>query len=358
MSESQSIGKRPLRSRSGVTIQDIARELNISHTTVSRALADSPKISAQTKLRVRKLVEELGYVPSASARVMRGGQSSLIGLVIPDLQNDFYASVAKTVADSLAARSMQLLLCVTDDDSDRELRELRTLLEARPSGIIIVPSATPRPETISLLKHVETVQLIRTSELLSAHSVVIDDREGVFLATKHLVSYGHRSIAYVGGDPVLSTGRNRLSGFENAMRESSLEPAAIALGPPRPEFARHAVTSMMAAKRKPTALVFGSAELTLGALQALHALRLQWPQDVSLVGYHDPAWFELTSHGITTVRLPVHDIAATAASVLLSRATGSAGRAPDSEQPVNIEFTPTLALRGSTAPYRKAESDN
>lgn len=351
------------RGGANITLQDIARALNISHTTVSRALADSPKISAETKQRVRNAVEQLGYVPSASARMMRGAPSTLIGLIVPDIQNDFYATVAKTVADSLAACSMQLLLCVTDDDSDRELRELRALLQTRPTGIIIVPTATLHAETATLLKHVQTVQLIRKHDRLAAPSVVVDDREGLMTATRHLLGYGHKRIAFVGGDATLSTGRNRLAGFEAALQERGLKPAAIALGAPRPEFARYAVTSMMNAKNRPTALVFGSAELTLGALQALRALRLEWPRDVSIVGYHDPAWFELTAAGITTVRLPVQEIAATATSVLLSHAlgkpaetdhgNGEAGEDVDTPGPANIEFIPTLALRGSTAPYRR-----
>src|SRR3546814_19053670 len=97
----------------------------------------------------------MGYLPSASARMMRGGQSSLVGLIIPDIQNDFYATVAKIVADSLALHSMQLLLSVTDDAPERELRELRAMLEKRPAGIIIVPTASPRPETSALLQNVE-----------------------------------------------------------------------------------------------------------------------------------------------------------------------------------------------------------
>jgi LacI family transcriptional regulator len=346
--------KLPSRSGSSVTIQDIARALNISHTTVSRALADSPKISTETKLRVRHAVEQLGYVPSASARMMRGARSSVIGLVIPDLENDFYATVAQTVADALAARSMQLLLSVTDDDSDRELRELRGLLETRPAGVIIVPTATPRPETAALLKHLETIQLIRKHESLGAHSVLINDREGTFAATQHLITYGHQRIAFIGGDVSLSTGRNRLAGFQAALKEHRLEATATALGAPRPEFARYAVTSMMTASVRPTALVFGSAELTLGALQALHALKLEWPRDVSVVGYHDPAWFELTGGGITTVRLPVREIATTATGVLLSRAIGKSENDAAEEAPVNVEFMPTLVLRGSTAPYRGA----
>jgi LacI family transcriptional regulator len=351
--EGASDPQAPSRIGASVTIQDIARALNISHTTVSRALADNPKISAETKLRVRNAVEQLGYVPSASARMMRGGRSSLVGLIIPDVQNNFYATVAKTVADCLTAHSMQLLLSVTDDDSDRELRELRAILETRPAGIIIVPTAAAHAETIALLKNFETVQLIRTHSRLSARAVIVDDRAGTFAATQHLLSYGHRRLGFIGGDTSLSTGRNRMAGFEDALKARGLDPAAIALGAPRPEFARHAVTSMMGSKYRPTGLVFGSAELTLGALQGLRALRLEWPRDVSVVGYHDPAWFELAAAGITTVRLPVQDIAATAVSVLLSRVIEKAllDEVPDAA--VNVEFAPTLALRGSTAPWQR-----
>jgi LacI family transcriptional regulator len=183
-------------------------------------------------------------------------------------------------------------------------------------------------------------------------SVVVDDHEGTFAATQHLLNYGHEYLAFIGGDTSLSTGRNRLAGFEDALKAHGREPAAIAIGAPRPEFGRYAVTSMMSAKPRPTGLVFGSAELTLGGLQALRALRIEWPHQVSVVGYHDPAWFELAAGGITTVRLPVEDIAATAASVLLARVPGHNADDIDPEPAVNIAFSPTLAVRGSTAPWR------
>src|SRR3546814_3506260 len=112
----------------------------------------------------------MGYLPSASARMMRGGQSSLVGLIIPDIQNDFYATVAKIVADSLALHSMQLLLSVNDDEPERDLRELRAMHETRPAGIIIVPTASLRPETSALLQNVETEQLGRVhTEIGRAH---------------------------------------------------------------------------------------------------------------------------------------------------------------------------------------------
>ncbi|TEA78999.1 LacI family DNA-binding transcriptional regulator [Allopusillimonas ginsengisoli] len=340
----------PLRGEAGVTIRDVAKALNISHTTVSRALADNPKISEKTKSRVRAMVEQMGYLPSASARMMRGRRSSLVGLIIPDVQNDFYATVAKIVADSLALHSMQLLLSVTDDDPERELRELRAILETRPAGIIIVPTASPRPETCALLQNVETVQLVRVHTDLVGNAVVIDDRGGIRSATRHLIASGHKRLAFVGGDETLSTGRERLGGFQDALNEHRLKATNIALGLPRPEFARYAVTAMMSAKNRPTGIILGSAELTLGALQALRALKLEWPLDVSVVGYHDPPWFELAEEGITTVQLPVKDIATTATTVLLSRLETRHATIPPSASAGTLQFETSLVLRGSTRP--------
>ncbi|WP_439685509.1 HTH lacI-type domain-containing protein [Cupriavidus oxalaticus] len=342
----------PSRPAAEVTIRDVARSLNISHTTVSRALADSPKISEKTRQRVRQEAERLGYVPSASARNMRGRRSSLVGLVIPDVQNDFYASVAKVVTNALAARSMHLMLSITDDDPTRELLELRFLREMRPAGLIVVPSASPLPETEALLRSLCTVQLLRRHPRLPGDAVLIDDHRGIYSATRHLQDYGHKHIAYVGNGTELSTGRTRLAGFRQALAERGDEPAAVMLGSPRPEFARHAVTSIMAARQRPTGLILGSPELTLGALQALRSLGLDWPADVSVVGYHDPSWFELAAHGITTVRLPVDELGVTAACLVVSRSIAQHAGEHLPEGSPEMLFAPTLILRGSTAPLR------
>jgi LacI family transcriptional regulator len=336
--------------RAEVTIRDGARALGISHTTVSGALANSPQIRAETTLRGRAVTEQNGYVPSASARLMRGRQSSLVGLVIPDTQNDFFATVARFVADAMAARAMQLMVSVTDDDPVRELQELRTLIELRPAGVIIAPSPALQPDTEALLRNLCTVQLLRKHAGLSGNAVLIDDRKGIYTATRHLLDYGHRRVAYIGGGTDMSTGRERLAGFHAALGERDIEPGPILLGAPRTEFARHSITSIMNAKARPTGLILGSSELTLGALQALRALGLEWPRDISVVGYHDPAWFELAERGITTVGLPVEEIALTAASLVLLKLDVGQSDEPSDGLSNDVQFTPNLVLRSSTAP--------
>lgn len=130
----------------------------------------------------------------------------------------------------------------------------------------------------------------------------------------------------------------------------NIKPGPVVLGLPRPEFARHAITSITNTKTAPTGLILGSSELTLGALQALRALGLEWPRDISVVGYHDPAWFELAERGITTVRLPVEEIALTATSLVLSRLDAPQLDEPSNGQSNDVLFTPNLVLRNSTAP--------
>jgi LacI family transcriptional regulator len=333
-----------------VTIRDIGEALRISHTTVSRALADHPKISVRTKTQVKAMAARMGYIPHASARTMRGGHSAVVGLIIPDVQNDFFSSVAKIVADTLAANGMQLMLCVTEDSHERELRELRALIEARPSGVIVVPTATPMPETLDILNNINTVQLVRMHPKIMASAVLMDDRMGTMEATRHLLDDGHRQLAYMGSPAGLNTGHDRLAGFRDALQERGLRPAFEALGPPRPVFARQAISAMMARLPRPTALVLGSPELTLGALQALRAAMLEWPRDISIVGYHDPAWFELLQGGITTLRLPVQQIAATATGALLAQT--QRGHVGLTQAAVTVRFPSTLILRGSTAPLR------
>ena len=325
-----------------ITIRDIARRLGISHTTVSRALGEHRHIHVDTRALVRATAMKMGYVPNAAARAMRSASSTLVGLVIPDVQNDFYARVARTVGGRLAAAGYQLVLCVTEDDPTRELRDLRALRVARAAGVIVTPSTTPEAATLALLRSMNVVQLLRTQARLRAGAVLIDDSAGTQAATVHLLAAGLRHIAYVGGTPTLSTGRDRLAGFEAALARHGVRAAEVALGAPRPEFARQAVARMMGGAYRPTALVMGSSELTLGALQGLRSAGLRWPHDISIVGYGDPAWFELAEGGITTVGLPVDEVALAAAEQVL------AGSAEPRPRAVTRCFAPKLLLRAST----------
>ncbi|WP_088140487.1 LacI family DNA-binding transcriptional regulator [Achromobacter xylosoxidans] len=341
-----------IAARTNVTIKDIATALDLSHATVSRALADHPKISVATKANVREAASKMGYVPNGTAQNMRSARSPVIGLIVPDIQNDFYASVAKIVADAAVARGFQLALSITEDNPERELNDLRAFVVSRAAGVIITPTVTPKPETIALLKGVHAIQLIRQHASMAAEAVVIDEQAATRAAAEHLIHYGHRRIAYVGTTTDLSCGEDRLAGFYGAMRHAGLDASMTAVGPPRVEFAHRAVHGMMGGAQPPTALIVGSSRLTVGALKALRGLGLACPADVSVVGYGDPDWFELVGDGLTTVAPPVYPMGAYAINLLLARIHGETEPVPaDPGHPLPSRFPATLTIRSSTRPY-------
>lgn len=333
-----------------VTIKDIASRLGMAYSTVSRALTDHPKISAETRARVRELAQAMGYVPNGPARNMKNMQSPVVGVIIPDIQNSFYASIAKIVGDAATERGLQLALSVTEDNPERELQDLRAFMVSRAAGIIITPTAMPKPETLALLSGMRAAQLVRHHPGIQKEAVVIDDTSAIRAATMHLINYGHRRIGYVGTTTDFSCGVDRLSGFTSALQANGLAQDFISVGLPRPEFAHHAVHAMMSRADRPSGLVVGSSSLTIGALKALRSLGLSAPADVSLVGYGDPEWFDLVGDGLTTVSLPVQAMGSYVISSLLAQIDGRAqleGAAASASR-----FPASLTVRGSTRPWR------
>ncbi len=341
--------------RTPATLKDIAAVLGLSHATVSRALANHPKVSPRTKTEVARVAHELGYVPNGLARNIRNPHSPVVGLIVPDIQNDFYASIAKIVADSAQMRGLQLALSITEDNPQRELNDLRSFLVARAAGVIITPTANPERETLELLRDARAIQLVRQHPQVHKNAVVIDDRAAIGMSTQHLIHYGHRRIGYVGTTTDFSCGVERLGGFQDAVRQAGLDDRMVAVGIPRSEFARYTVERMMTRPDRPSALVIGSSSLTLGTLKALRALGLSCPKDVSVVGYGDPEWFDLVGEGLTTVSLPVQAMGGYVINMLLGEldldkawSATAAGAQPD--PPLASRFAAALTIRASTRP--------
>lgn len=331
-----------------VSIKTLAAYLNMSHATVSRALNDKSVISEETKERVREAAKKFGYVANSGARLVRGMRGRLVGLIIPDVQNDFYSTVAKILAQSCANEGLELILAVSDDDSALEALHIRSMLEARVAGIVITPTIGLSQQEARFLERVPCVQIIRRHELIRANHICIDDQQGTKCATAHLLELGHRRIGFIGGSRQLSTSVQRLEGYQAALSNQKIKinKQFVALGPPRPEFGCDAMRQLLSCDQTPTAFVMGSSQLTLGALQALKQLKLSVPEHVSLVGYGDPPWFELSAPPVTTISLPVEALSQGAAADLFHQINGpSLGR----KKPDTIRvFSPELRIRQST----------
>lgn len=331
-----------------VSIKTLAAYLNMSHATVSRALNDKSVISEVTKERVREAAKKFGYVANSGARLVRGMRGRLVGLIIPDVQNDFYSTVAKILAQTCSNEGLELILAVSDDDSALEARHIRSMLEARVAGIIITPTIGLNQQEARFLGTVPCVQIIRRHELIRASHISINDQLGIKLATEHLLELGHRQIGFIGGSRQLSTSIERLAGYETALseRKIKIQKQFIALGPPRPEFGRDAMKKLLDLEQHPTAFIMGSSQLTLGALQALKELKRSVSADTSLVGYGNPPWFDLSSPPLTTIDLPVEALSQKAGADLLSQIKGQGQTRKKSD--TTVMFAPRLQIRQST----------
>lgn len=334
-----------------VTLKDIALRLNLSVSTIGRALTGDPQISEKTRERVRATASELGYVAHSAARAMRSGRSTLIGLIIPDIQNEFYGTLAKALAEVCSAAGFQLVLAITEDDPLSEERQVRVLLEARVSGLVITASPRPTRDTLTLLNRGPCVQLIRRVSQLGAPWFGIDEEAALCEGTAHLIGLGHRRIGYLGVSTSLSTGRSRLAGYQRAFEDAGLAcpEDLIRLGQPRASFGASAFGSLWDTSDRPSAIVAAGARLTVGMLQDATERGVAIPEHLSVVGYGDAPWW---NPRLTTISLPVRDMALACGEFLLRRIRESTESGPLGTQ--SVTFASVLAAGASTLPIEPA----
>ncbi|WP_426415485.1 LacI family DNA-binding transcriptional regulator [Aestuariirhabdus sp. LZHN29] len=331
-----------------VTIKDLATKLGVSPSTITRALADNPRISAKTKRLVREAAAEMGYVADSAAKTMRNKFSPLIGLLIPDIENSFYARIAKAFSDVCNSHGFQLTLAVSDDNSAIEERHIHQLVAARCAGIAIVPTATLSQQSISLLSARNAAQLIRRNSEINTDWYGINDVMALQNATRALLELGHQRIGFICGTSELVSGRDRLHGYSTALHEAGIElaPELVMKGPPRAFFGQQSTHRLANLNNPPTAIIAAGAGLSEGMLSSVSAWRNADQQKISLIGYSDCNAFRWWGNtGLTAIDLPIRQIATDLCTTLIDRAR--------SEGPFLREdylYDSQLILRGSVHP--------
>jgi LacI family transcriptional regulator, repressor for deo operon, udp, cdd, tsx, nupC, and nupG len=336
-----------------ITIKHIAEHLKLSASTVGRALADHPRISRATKERVRSMADELGYVANAAARVMRGGSSRLVGLLVPDIRSTFYSITAQVLSECFERDGYHLALSLTDDDPDIEFQQARELLSARVAAIVIIPCAAPHRKTVELVTRVPHVQVLRRVPTLGDW-FGMDDERAMLDATRYLIDLGHRRIAYI-GDVIFPTGKARHDGFRRAHVEAKrkIDKSLIELGSPDTRFGAEATKRVLARQPAPTAIVTSSVLVTLGAADQIAASGIDVPGALSFIGFGDGPWQKWWGPGLTTLRLPTEELATGCGLWLLHRL--KSGRQQAAGAP-HVAISPTsMVLRGSTAAPKPAD---
>jgi LacI family transcriptional regulator len=328
--------------RRAVTLADIAREAGTSASTASRALSGRGYVSSPARDRLLAAAERLGYVPNASARALKQKTSRVVGVVVSDLRNQFYARLAAGIEQALREADFQMMLLGDNSESAEELAAARTFLAVHAPGVIMTPVGAAATDL--LVRHgVAVVEVDRQLADLPCDAVVIDNEAGARAATAHLLELGHRRIGLLGVDTEWTTDAGRRRGYHAAHSDSGTpvdERLILRVGVHAAD-AEEQIGRLLG-DEAPTALFAANNLLAEQAWNVLRRRGLRLPAEISLVGFDDVPWMAMVDPGITVVAQPTVEMGRRAAQLLLARAESP-------ERPATVEILePRLVVRGST----------
>lgn len=331
-----------------ITIKDIARTLGISPSTVSRALKDHPDISAETRKQVQQLANSVNYRPNALALSLRRSKSNTIGVVIPEMVHHFFSTVISGIDDYAFSKGYNTMLCQTNEDPNREMRNIQALLDSRVDGLLIsVSKNTQSSERLQKLidSGFPVTFFDRVCEDVVTHKVITDDFEGGRIATKHLVRIGCKRIAHLSSPESLTIGRLRKEGYCTALQEAGLtvDPHLILEADSSKQL--HESSEQLVTIASEIDGIFATNDDTaVAAIQILQRNGYKVPDDIAVIGFGDGPITDLVSPTLSTVVQKGYDIGYEAARMLISQI--------DNEL-VTLEFetrifTPELRVRESS----------
>lgn len=329
-----------------VTIKDVARLAGVSVTTVSATLSGKAPVSETLQKRVWDAIRQSNFRPNATARNLRQGTSTTVGLVVPDIATPWSAHLAKALQRAFSARGYDMLLSSNDDDPEREFREIAMMAMHRVAGLIIAPTSLGDNYAARLAQAV-TVPAILVDRVLpgSPFDAVADDNlYGAQLVTRYLLRLGHREIAFLVGRPGISASYERYNGFAATLSAEgfALRDDLIHHAIHRQDLAFAAAQQLMSMPRPPTAIICLSISQLLGVMAGLKNMGVRVPDDVSVIsfdGFH-PA--EGWHPAITSLTQDIDRVSAEAAELLLRRIAGAT-----SPEPEIVRVKPRLDVRES-----------
>jgi DNA-binding LacI/PurR family transcriptional regulator len=308
-----------------VSIKDIARVADVSYSTVSRALNDSPRVQAQTKARIQRIAAEMGYLPSAVARSLVTRRTNTLGIVVTTITDLFFAEVIHAIEETALKYSYSVILTNSGGYLARELAALRSLRERRVDGIILISGCTD--DTFCREEGVDTPIVIINNAHREhiGYSVEVDNAAGSREAVRHLLRLGHSRIAHISGPAREWDAVERLRGYEEALLAGGLavDRELIVPGDNYPEGGIASMQHLLALPVRPTAVFCYNDATAIGAMRAARMAGLRIPQDVSIVGFDDIDLAPYLEPPLTTVAQPKHQMGETAVEMILTLLSGT-----------------------------------
>ena len=308
------------------TIRDVARRAGVAPITVSRVINNKGYVSEGTRQRVEEAIAELNYVPNALAQGLRFNRTNVIALVLSDVTNPFWTTVARGTEDAASEENYSVILCNTDEDIAKHDRYAQLLLRRQVDGILLVPVSNTA-DTIRFIQQqgVSLVILDRQMPGVSVDIVRADSEGGAYELTRYLTELGHRRIAILSGPEIVSTSTQRVAGYQRALHDTHLEvdPELISYGRFYQDSGYERTMSLLALSRPPTAIFAGNNFIAIGVMKALYEAGLRIPEDMSVVGFDDLPPGLLVRPFLTVADQPAYEMGYRATKLLLERIASS-----------------------------------
>jgi LacI family transcriptional regulator len=326
------------------TMKDVAALAGVAIKTVSRVMNGDPTVAPELAARIRDAADKLGYRPNLTASSLRRGdrRTAMIGLLLEDVANPFSAALLRAVEDEVRQRQVQILIGSLDEDPVRERELTIALIDRGVDGLLIVPAGPDHSYLVAERRlGIRVVFVDREPRFLDADVVVSDNRHGAASAVDHLLSFGHRRIAYLGDSLAISTAAHRFDGYQRALERAGLapDPMIVRHGLRTIDAAAAAATELFGLPDPPTALFTSHNPVTIGAVKALRRARLAGT--VALVGFGDFLLADVLVPGITVITQDTAQLGRLAAQLLFARLDGD-------DSPPRTHVVPTgMITRGS-----------
>ncbi|MEO1093112.1 MAG: LacI family DNA-binding transcriptional regulator [Pseudomonadota bacterium] len=321
------------------TIRDVAKHAGVSVGTVSRVLSENETVQPDYRERVRAAIRALGYKPNFAARALRTNKVDVIGLLLPDITNPFFAQLAKSVEMEAAAHGHFVILANSHDDPEIERRQISALLDRSPRGLIVAAASDSEAAEVEA-----DVPILSIDRRLGTHPLAsVDNRGGAAMVADHLYELGHRAIAYIAGPQTTEVGRIRKYGFVDRMSALSTVAAPIEVEVYEGKFCfesgEEIAKAVLTGLSPPTAIASANDQIAIGALRAARDLGMDVPGEVSVAGFDDIELSSLVVPRLTTISQPTAALAKAAISQIFDH--------PD--EPQDAILPGVLVKRGSTA---------
>jgi len=322
-----------------ITLKMVAERAEVSVNTASRAINNKPDINEETKKKVLKIAQELGYVQNATAVALRTRKTGTIGVVIADNRNPFYAEVLNGMEIAAREKNYHIILANTQRDYRKEEEAINLLRAKRVDGLLIAPVQDRDDDIKKLIEaNIPFVIVGRDFENIEVDAVYNDEVKGGFLATEYLIKKGHKRIALIDGYLYKSPAKGRLEGYKKALNKYkiSLDESLISVGDINIENGYERTKQMLGKNLDFTAIFAYNDMMAFGSMQAIKEKGLRIPEDIGLVGYDDIPFSSLMNPALTTIKLKKQELGVESVKLLFSRING--GRKKTKKGMLDVEL--------------------